>query len=91
MNLGARHLAGGETGLGKFPSLLKKSSIAAQLQILSSMGLVSVCVFVCFRFYLFIHETHRERDRDTGRGRSRAPAGSPMRDLIPGPRGQALS
>ena len=28
----------------------------------------------------------RERGRDTGRGRSRIPAGSPMWDLIPGPR-----
>ena len=34
--------------------------------------------------YLFIHERHTERGRDTGRGRSRLPAGSPMRDLIPG-------
>ena len=27
-----------------------------------------------------------QRGRDTGRGRSRIPAGSPMWDLIPGPR-----
>ena len=33
----------------------------------------------------------RERGRDTGRGRSRLPAGSPMRNLIPGPRDHALS
>ena len=37
------------------------------------------------RFYLFIHERHRERGRDTGRGRSRLHVGSPMQDLIPGP------
>ena len=36
------------------------------------------------RFYLFIHERHRERD--IGRGRSRFPVGTPMRDSIPGPR-----
>ena len=35
------------------------------------------------RFYLFIHERHREKDRDTGRGRNRLPVGSPMQDLIP--------
>ena len=43
------------------------------------------------RFYLFIHERHRERGRDTGRGRSRLPVGSPMRDSIPGPKDHALS
>ena len=31
-----------------------------------------------------------ERGRDTGRGRSRLPAGSPMRDSIPGPRSHDL-
>ena len=36
------------------------------------------------RFYLFIHERHRERGRDTGRRRSRLHAGSPTRDSIPG-------
>ena len=36
------------------------------------------------RFYLFIHERHRERGRDIGRGRSRLHAGSPMWDSIPG-------
>ena len=30
------------------------------------------------RFYLFIHESHRDRGRDIVRGRSRLPAGSPM-------------
>ena len=39
--------------------------------------------FSFLRFYLFIHEGHRER----GRGSSRLPAGSRMRDSIPGPRG----
>ena len=34
------------------------------------------------RFYLFIHERHRERGRDTGRGRSGLLAGSPMWDSI---------
>ena len=37
------------------------------------------------RFYLFIHERHRERSRDLGRGRRRFPTGSPMWDSIPGP------
>ena len=38
------------------------------------------------RFYLFIHERHRDRKRgrDTGRGSSRLHAGSPTWDLIPG-------
>lgn len=38
------------------------------------------------RFYLFIHERHRERERaaETGRGKSRLHAGSPTWDLIPG-------
>ena len=36
------------------------------------------------RFYLFIHERHKERGKDTGRGRSRLHAGSPMWDSIPG-------
>ena len=35
------------------------------------------------RFYLFIHERHREKGRDIGRGRSRLPVGSLMQDLIP--------
>ena len=39
------------------------------------------------RFYLFM----RDRSRDTGRGRSRLPTGSPMWDLIPGPRDHTLS
>ena len=34
---------------------------------------------------------HTERGRDIGRGRSRLLKGSPMWDLIPGPRDQALS
>ena len=48
------------------------------------------------RFYLFIHEKHRERerergrDRDTGRGRSRLHAGSPMWDWNPGLQDQSL-
>ena len=48
---------------------------------------------------MFIHETQREkqrerereRGRDTGRGISRLHAGSPMQDLIPGPRDHNLS
>ena len=43
------------------------------------------------RFYLFIHERHRERGRDIGRGRSRLPAESPMQDSITGPRDRDLS
>ena len=34
--------------------------------------------------YLFMIETERERGRDTGGERSRLPAGSLMKDLIPG-------
>ena len=47
--------------------------------------------FFFLRFYLLIHERHTERGRDTGRGRSRLHAGSPMWDLIPGPRDHAPS
>ena len=36
--------------------------------------------------FIYSWETHRERDRGTGKGRGRLHAGSPMRDLIPGPR-----
>ena len=39
------------------------------------------------RFYLFIHERHRDR----GRGRSRLPPGSLIQDLIPGPRDHTMS
>ena len=42
-------------------------------------------------FYLFIHERHTERGRDTGRGSSRLHAGSPMWDMISGPRDHDLS
>ena len=42
--------------------------------------------FFSLRFYVFIHEGHRERGRDTGRGRSRLHAGSSMWDSIPGSR-----
>ena len=49
-------------------------------------------LFFCFFFKtLFIHETGRERGRDLGRGRSRLPVGSPIWDLIPGPRYHSLS
>ena len=37
------------------------------------------------RFYLFIHERHRERGRDTVRGRGRLLKKGPMWDSIPGP------
>ena len=40
---------------------------------------------------LFIHERHTERGRDSSRGWSRLPAGSPMRDLIPGPQDRDLN
>ena len=43
------------------------------------------------RFYLFIHERHRERGRDIGRSRSRLHAGSLMQDLIPRPWDQDLN
>ena len=41
-------------------------------------------IFFFLRFYLFIHERHRERGRDTGRGRSRLHAGSLTWDSILG-------
>ena len=41
--------------------------------------------------YLFMRDTERERGRDTGRERSRLPAGSPMRDSMPGLWDHALS
>ena len=50
-----------------------------------------VAFFFSLRFYLFIHERHRERSRDPGRGRSRLPTGSPMWDSIPGPQNHDLS
>ena len=40
----------------------------------------SLSLFFFLRFYLFIHEKHREGGRDIGRGRSRVHAGSPMWD-----------
>ena len=43
------------------------------------------------RFYLLIHERHREWGRDTGRGRSRFPGRSLIQDWIPGPRDHDLS
>ena len=51
---------------------------------------------IFLRFYLFIHERHRERvgdgvGRDTGRGRSRVHAGSQMWDSILGLQDHALS
>ena len=42
-------------------------------------------MFFFLRFYLFIHERHRNRGRDIRRGRSRLPAGNLMWDSIPGP------
>ena len=48
-------------------------------------------IFFFLRSYLFIHERHRDRERqDTDRGRSRLPAGSLMKDSIPGLQDQAL-
>ena len=48
--------------------------------------------FFFLRFYLFIYswETQREWQRHRQREKQ-APVGSPMQDLIPGPRGHALS
>ena len=50
------------------------------------MSLIDIYLFIFKRFYLFIHERHREKERgrDTGRGRSRLHAGSPMWDSILG-------
>ena len=46
-------------------------------------------------YFLFIHEahthTHTHTGGERGRRRSRIPAGSPMRDSIPGPRDHDLS
>ena len=50
-----------------------------------------VSLFFFKRFYLFIHERHRERGRDIGRGRSRLSSGSLMWDSIPGPWDHDLS
>ena len=47
--------------------------------------------FLKKRFYLFMRDRERERGRGFGRGRSRFPAGSLMRDLIPGPWDHDLS
>ena len=50
-------------------------------------------IFVIFfkRFYLFIHERHRETEAETGRERSRLHAGSLMWDSIPGLQDHTLS
>ena len=45
---------------------------------------LSFLFFFFLRFYLCIHERHRERGRDTGRGRSRLHAGSLSQDSILG-------
>ena len=67
---------------------------------ISRPAVLNVCVrpnycpsfwFFFLRFYLFIHEKHRERGRDIGKGRSRLPAGNLMWDLIPGPWDHDLS
>ena len=47
--------------------------------------------FFFLRFYIFIHERHRERSRYIGRGRNRLRIGSPMQNSIPGPRDHNLS
>ena len=52
-------------------------------------GVLLYLIFL--RFYLFIHERHRESGRDIGRGRSRLPAGNLMWDSIPGPPDYDLS
>ena len=48
-------------------------------------------VFFFLRFYLFIHEGHREKGRDIGKGRSRFPVGGPMLASIPVLQDRALS
>ena len=57
-----------------------------------SQGLLIRETFFFLRFYLFIHEKHRERKRrrDTGRGRSRLHAGSPKWDSILALQGHTL-
>ena len=50
--------------------------------------------FLKKRFYLFIHERHKDRGRDIGRVRSKLPCGDAcllMWDFIPGPRDHDLS
>ena len=70
-------------GLGKF--VLGKMKVPKK-----SVKVFRITVFFFKDFiYLFMRDT--ERGRDIGRGRSRLPAGSPMRDLIPGPRDHILS
>ena len=54
-------------------------------------GTASLQCAIFKRFYLFIHERHKERGRDTGRGRGRVPVGSLMQNSIPGLRDHALS
>ena len=81
-------------------------SLALELERVAGLNFLIVLDNVCFldpfdlclfflmlplRFYLFIHERHRERGRDSGRGRSRLPVGSPKWDSIPGPQDHNLS
>ena len=58
---------------------------------LKTQGKNNIFLSLFKRYYLFIHERHRERGRDTGRGRTRLPAGNLMQDWIPGPRGHTQS
>ena len=56
---------------------------------------IYIFFFPSVSFFLFkisfMHKRHTERGRDIDRGRSRLPMGSPMQDLIPGPRDHHLS
>ena len=79
----------------KFPSNLRETDLVIYLGWLHvsqspTRALFLIKTFFKKRFYLFIHERHRERGRDTGRGRSRLHAGSPTWDSIPGPQDHTL-
>ena len=67
-----------------------RSVLKANTQPLSHPG-VPMALKKKKRFYLFIHERHREKGRDTGRGRGRLLEWSAMWDSILGLRDHALS
>ena len=71
----------------------QKTALESVIQFISILHMLKNIFkgFFFLRFYLFIHERHRERGRDTGRGRSRLHAGSLTWDSIPGRQDHDLS